>query len=602
MKKTAITLIIIAHTIIVWAVPAKRTIYNYTQPDGTIVLVMNQGDEFFHFTSTEDGIILFPDNNGFLRYAILNNSEELAPGKYIAKNLSQRSNEEKEYIASLNPTGINNAIKQKRRNSPLKVNRQKALSKASSVQNPEIVKGKIKGLIILVNFSDVQFSNTREEVDKLMNEEGYVNNNATGSARDYFIAQSSGAYTPEFNVVGPVTMEMPMKYYGQNKGYGGYDLNPEEMVFTAVEKAYNEGLIQNLDDYDKDGDGVLDMVYIIYAGYGEADKPSMPNTIWPHMSNLRYYGSKYLYKKVGDKYVDLYACSSERRGDGTFSGIGTFCHEYGHCLGLPDMYDVDYSGGYGMSGYSIMGSGSYLNNGNTPPNYNSYERYSLGWLEFEVLDSPQRVSSLIEIGSSNKAYKLTTNNSNEYFTLENRQIKGWDKYLYGNGMMILHIDFDQTVWDNNGVNDDPNHQRVRLMAADNSWGTQYIDLMKDLYPGLRNNTSFTDNSKPNSLTWDKQPLNKPITNIQMQGEVISFDFMENFTGISNEADKIKIAIDHNKVIIISTFANEEISIYKIDGQLVEKRESVEGENEFILSSKQVYIIRTGSEVRKVITY
>ena len=242
-------------------------------------------------------------------------------------------------------------------------------------------------------------------------------------------------------------------------------------------------------------------------------------------------------QRIQDKRLGLYACSAEYRTDRfadegkSFSGIGTFCHEFGHCLGLPDIYDVSYSGGYGMGTYDIMSSGSYLNNGNTPPNYSAFERYSMGWLMYDDITTDRDIT-LSPISESNTAIRLSSPTTpNEYFILENRQQDGWDAYLPACGLMITHIDYDEEVWNNNTVNNDPNHQHVMMMAADNSWATSTQS--GDLYPGLLDNTSFTDTSIPNSLLWDGTPLNKPVTDIKMTESEVSFHVGVNATGISS---------------------------------------------------------------------
>ena len=233
---------------------------------------------------------------------------------------------------------------------------------------------------------------------------------------------------------------------------------------------------------------------------------------------------------MGGKRIGLYACSAEYRGDKSFSGIGTFCHEYGHCLGLPDIYDVDYSGGYGMGCYDIMSSGSYLNNGNTPPNYSGFERYSVGWMMYDDVTVAGDIT-LSSIEESNRAIRLSSpTNPDEYFVLENRQKEGWDAYLPARGLMITHIDYDEQIWDDNKVNDIPDHQHVMMMAADNVWNQSTMS--GDLYPGLLNNTEFTDASIPNSNLWDGKKLGKSVTAINMEGNNVSFRINIDVSGIA----------------------------------------------------------------------
>lgn len=469
------------------AVPANSRPFTYTQPDGVKVVLSLVGDEHYHVYLDQEGRAVEISEDGYVR-VINENGQRLLTIKRM------------ETVDKYDKTVLHTVCK-------------------------EAATGDVHGLIVLVNFSDKKFTNTQENIADQMNVANYSLNGATGSARDYFIAQSMGQFKPTFDVVGPVELELPYRYYGGNLSNGS-DRHPDVMIFSAVQKAVEQGLV-DLNDYDRDGDGIVDMVYIIYAGLGEADGGDA-NTIWPHMSNLQG-SAQFAYQQIEGKKLGLYACSAEYRGDMTFSGIGTFCHEYGHCLGLPDIYDVTYSGGYGMGSYDIMSSGSYLNNGNTPPNYSGFERYSVGWLTYEDVTKSSDFS-LSSIDESNRAIRLSSpTNPNEYFVLENRQKTGWDAYLPARGLMISHIDYDEDIWNKNAVNIDKNHQRVMMMAADNTWNTSTQS--GDLYPGLLNNTEFTDTSIPNATLWDGTSMGKSVTDISLDGNNVSFHVEIDASGI-----------------------------------------------------------------------
>ena len=471
------------------AVPANPKPFVHIQPDGTPVVLTLAGDEHAHLYLDASGRAVEIAADGYARVVARDGRALLASRR--ASALKARTAETRRVPMRLSPSAT---------------------------------QGEVHGLIILVNFSDQKFQNTQSYIRDQMNVENYRNNGATGSARDYFVAQSSGAFRPVFDVVGPVDLDMPYRYYGGNDA-SGHDRHPDVMIFSAVQQAVEAGL--DLNQYDRDGDGIVDMVYVIYAGLGEADRGD-PNTIWPHMSNLQG-SAQFAYQQIDGKRVGLYACSAELRGDNTFSGIGTFCHEYGHCLGLPDIYDVDYSGGYGMGNYDIMSHGSYLNNGNTPPNYSAFERYSVGWLTYDDVTTSCDVS-LRPLAEANRAVRLSSlTNPNEYFVLENRQLVGWDAYLPARGLMITHIDYDEEVWNRNRVNDDPDHQRVMMMAADNVWNSSTQS--GDLYPGLLGNTVFSDNSVPSSNLWDGSPLGKNVSEIAMTGDEVSFHVEVDLTGV-----------------------------------------------------------------------
>ncbi len=548
------------------AVTANPNPFDYKQPDGTTVKLIAVGDEFAHLYMTTDSIVVDFDNDGYVQWG----------------NKVDRAH-------------LNTQLMQMRKKSHRLVQRNKSLSEIrSSEQIPDNIEGKIRGLIVMVNFKNLTFKDTQQRISQLMNAEGYSENGATGSAHDYFIAQSSGKFTPTFDVVGPVTLDQNSSYYAR------YDMaNVDEMIFNSVDLAVEQGLLENLDAYDRDNDGTVDMVYILYAGLGAADGGNSQINVWPHMSNLKY-SYAFRDRTIAGKKLGLYACSAEYNGRYEFSGIGTFCHEYGHCLGLPDMYDVDYSGGYGMASFSIMGSGSYNNDGKTPPNYNGFERYSLGWMQYTNLSSPQDVA-LEEIGSSNTAYRIPSENPNEYFTLENRQYVGWDYYLASHGLMILHIDYDQQAWEQNSVNDNPYHQHVRLMAADNDWSSR--SLGGDLYPGSLKNTEFTDESRPASTLWDGSQLGKPITDIAQNDGLITFKFMG-----GDDTNQGSVAnVDNGSMTVsciaggihISTKHSEVIRIYNASGMLIESLYVDEGSHTVSLAPG-LYIVTSPTARLKAI--
>lgn len=489
MKQLYLTVAFIWLAMTVKSMPASPSPFVYTQPDGSTCTLLVAGDEHVHLYMTPTRRLVTFDTEGYAHFG----------ERVEASTISHR----------------------------LHAMRRSARQKTRHTIRRAPTTGTAKGLIILVDFSDRPFEDNKERIFREMNEEGYSENGATGSARDYFISQSMGMFTPVFDVVGPVTMEFPYRYYGSNRNdEEAKDNAPKEMIFNATKAAQAQGLI-DIDSYDGDGDGYVDMVYVIYAGKGEADGGG-PNTIWPHMSDIQS-DAQFAFQTIEGKRLSLYACSAEKRGDGTFSGIGTFCHEYGHCLGLPDMYDTDYSGGFGLGDFDIMSGGGYNNKGNTPPAYSAFERYTLGWLELVELDTDQNVT-LQPLTSSNTAYRISTDREEEFFTVENRQYQDWDLYLPSRGLMITHIYYDESVWQENKVNDDPEHPHVRIMAADNVWSRSTQN--GDLYPGTFDNHEFSDTSTPSAVLWDGQLLHKSLSDIQLAGINVTFHFHTEPNGIA----------------------------------------------------------------------
>ena len=188
--------------------------------------------------------------------------------------------------------------------------------------------------------------------------------------------------------------------------------------------------------YDQDSDGEVDNVYIFYAGRDESEYTDETDLIWAHQYFI-VSGEETVsgVTKLDGVTIDRYACSSELAGRKTLTGIGTFCHEYGHTFGLPDFYDTDYDDdGAWAAGLwrstSLMDGGNYNNDSATPPNFNCIERYLLG------LATPKELCNdfsytLEPIHYNNQCYMMKGRTPGEYFLFECRSNEGWDQYIGG---------------------------------------------------------------------------------------------------------------------------------------------------------------------------
>ena len=495
------------------AIPANPKPYIVTQPDGTTINVRLCGDEYYHYYTTEDGSPITLCDDGYYRYTTIDAQNNLvasadAVGKVRASVLPDKK------------------IVMERHNELYKVNKAKRVVNMQNMKSPmrNVVnkeasnKGVVKGIIVLAEFQDQRFTFTQSTINQMMNKEGYTDvYGSIGSARDYFIAQSYGQFQPEFDVVGPVTLSQNMSYYGANEN--GNDIRPHEMVAEACQLASQQGLA-DMSDYDHNGDGYVDIVYVIYAGYPESSGADS-STIWPHAWYV--YSGGGLKVNIDGVILDRYACSAELYGNSGSNpcGIGTFCHEYSHTLGLPDWYDIDYSGAMGMSWWSIMASGSYGINGYVPVGYNAYERELCGWLEFNELTEDSYITMPELNTDKTAAYKITSTNANQYITLETRCKKGWDMSLPSEGMMVIAVDYDYYAWIINGPNDDPERQRFKLIPADNSWSD--YDLYGDLYP-YGGNRILSSTSLPKMQVHNTIINGKSITGITYNNGVTTFDF------------------------------------------------------------------------------
>ena len=403
-----------------------------------------------------------------------------------------------------------------------------------------------KGLLILVNYTDIIFdkNNNHLAFDSLANSDNYTYNGATGSCKAYFKAQSNGQYEPEFDVVGPISLPHNSAYYAANDASGN-DQYVVDFVVDACNAADKLGV--DFSQYDNDNNGIVDFIYIIYAGYAESEG-APATTMWPHNWDLvsaLYYGysnkDEYYANSETDfklpsfdgKLVNAYACSNElRKATNKRAGIGTICHEFSHVLGLPDYYlttnNPTNQQRLTPGAWSLMGYGNYLNDGNTPPNYSVYDKYYLGWLTPTVLATSQ---SLTIPADAETTYMLTRNEkhvdegpyrTDTVYYIENRQLEGWDTYLPGHGMLIWQVIFDEKDWFNNCPNDYvPRYRLISAVTASSPYTTTKPK-PEVPFPGSKNITKyapFTHNG---------------LSNIQETNGIITCDFTSTYIPSSIE--------------------------------------------------------------------
>ena len=370
----------------------------------------------------------------------------------------------------------------------------------------------------------MDFKYTRADFVNLLTQKGYSVNGATGCAKEYFDAQFNGAIEFVFEVTDIVKLDNMRAYYGANDR-GGNDKRPAEMIRDACQKVDKLTDI-NFADYDDNGDGIVDNVFVFYAGGDEAEQGSDENLIWSHAWNLSDAG---INLKLDNVTIDSYACTSElRRSRNRYimCGIGTFCHEFSHTLGLPDLYDTDYddAGGWAAGLWvstALMDGGNENNGGNTPPYYNAIEREFLGLTTPGIIGRNGRYT-LKPIGTSKECYKIETDEEDEYFLIECRKNEGWDKHIGGNGMLVYHIDkSDYDAWNwRNTVNAVASHQCADLLEADarvdyfNS-DDEYYDLTGSIksifYP--YGGDSITQDGRPSLKLWNGKSSGISITHI-----------------------------------------------------------------------------------------
>lgn len=471
-------IILVVTAIDVQAIPSKPGIWKtITLADGTTVTAEMRGDEYVCFWQSADSMCYMLRDEAYCKVS------------YEEISRLARERRAANFIFAQAETSHSHKS-----------------GRAATVTNA--VTGKKKGLVILVEFSDLAFSmdDPLGYFNRFSNERGFYNGKGEGSVSDYFTSQSGGLFELNFDIVGPIKLPHTQKYYGANKD--GSDDYEKLYEFVAGALGQANSLV-NWSDYDWYGDGYVDQVFFIYAGNGAADS-GKEDTIWPHEFSLRGLGQRVAGAgpiKYGDVTIDTYACSCELNGSNVVSGIGTMCHEFSHCLGIPDLYDAEYTGRiYGMGAWDLMHSGSYNNGGYCPPNFTSWEKMRLGWLTPVELKGDMAINGMKSLSDNGNAYIIYNEGHNdEYYLLENRQKKGWDKSLPGQGLLILHIDYDKYYFGStfrgpNTMAGNNDHARVSIFHADNKETDN--DESDDPYP-YGNVNSLADNTIPASKVYNR---------------------------------------------------------------------------------------------------
>lgn len=390
--------------------------------------------------------------------------------------------------------------------------------------------GEIRGVVLLVAFQDVEFCMSDDSIRALLQArydgENYIEHiqhreysevdndtigvRATipGSARDYFRDQSMGQFTPRFDIIGPIVLDNPRSYYGKNTASGN-DKNARAMITEACRKAHERKLV-DFANYDSDDDGVVDFVYVVYAGSDEA-QTGIEDCVWAHASSISL--------PVGYLRVERYACSGELFVDLPHlpAGIGTFVHEFSHILGLPDFYNTK-ADDFTMDVWSVMDYGMYNRGGFVPCAYTAFERYSLGWIPMQTLDAPttmsigttdeERTGYRIFTADLDSMPQITEADTASFYLIETIRKEGWNSYAYAEGLLISEVTYKASAWHNNTVNTSTHHHCI--VPANNRY---HYDTPERALFGTDNH-EFTRTSCPASVTQFGAAMDKPLTDIR----------------------------------------------------------------------------------------
>lgn len=522
-----------------------------TQPDGSVFTAICAGDEFRKTVTTLQGQTIICDTDGWWCYAIYNSDgSKYSSGYHVGEDapaevLIGSGNIPHEVLAERarlrrKPTGLDE-----------EENLMKRVMKSKGVQTRSDGKATKHGIVILAEYSDVKFRHSRQELVDLVTKKGYSSNGATGSAKDYFESQFNGMYEFSFDVSQIVTLSNRRAYYGQNDSYGD-DAHPAEMIAEACKLADKAGIDFSL--YDDDGDTFVDNVFVFFAGEDEADDPTNnEDCIWSHSWYVK--SGAGITINLDGKKIDQYACTSELKrevkGGYSLAGIGTFCHEFSHTLGLPDFYDTDYEdNGWAMglwNSTSVMDGGNSNNGYNTPPFFNVIEREIMGLAEPQTL-THNGTYTLKPIHANGQTYKIPSDSPDEYYLLECRGNKDWDEYIGGYGLLVYHIDkSDKKAWEiSNTVNVDPQQQLADLIEADGRIDATtsmngYVGMLSNIsgiffpYAGT---TVFTPDSTPGIRFRNGSKATISITGIRRDGENVTFTV----TGLKGEEPPIPVNV------------------------------------------------------------
>lgn len=585
---------------IIYSRPAHRGTRQMVQPDGTTVTIRLVGDEYLHYTVTSDGYSLVRRDDGAYVYAQMDADGQLAPTALLAHDAGERTAEERSYVESvgrLKPQPTHAAEQMQSQNH---AQRARALSPNRANRYDY---SKFRGLVILAEYNDCSFryDDYRDIMEDMINADNYTGDSrtnfshngttyrCTGSMRDYYRDNSNGIFVPTFDVVGPVKVNRSQYYAKGTK-------NGEQLIIDACTAADSQ---VNFKDYDVDGDGVVDMMYLIFAGLPSYIAGNDSRLLWPHQYDIRYSGRSV--RKDG-VYLGSYACSTELFGVSEWNvleGIGTMCHEFSHVLGLPDFYDTNnvYEGKcVNPDTWSVMANGADFNYGRTPCCFSLFERYALGFATPEVISTPG-FYSLEVLQTSNAGYRIYTPEKKESFFLENRQKSKWDKELPGHGMLIFRVDSTNTMaWENqNYVNDNPNHPYYELIRAGgvkSDANNVSIGAASDPFPGTRRVTTINNETTPNLKTWSGKNSFLGLRGIKESGGIISFEAynVNILTSVSFSSESYKLSI--GSTLQLTPICEPETALYTL---------SFQSDNELVATIDQNGLVTALSEGETHIT-
>lgn len=482
------------------------------QPDGSSFMAYLFTLGPAAYLETLDGYTILQDNSdGYYRYATRGSKGDLFLTGVPVSDTENRTSSENTLLQVIRPHLRYEGIRLTELEESYRLKNNDDDPGVSAVFPPAGVQ---KALLLLIDFPDQLFTYPQGDFDNMANQVGYNVNGSSGSFRDYYLDISYGILTVNTDVEGWYTAANNRATYGIESTANRNFNNAVPLIREAVDAAEAAGV--DFSQYDGDGDGRVDVVEVIHSGRGAEESGNVAD-IWSHRWVLAANGLSVTYD---GKLINDYIIQPEKYGPTNIANIGVFVHEFGHALGLPDLYDIDGSS-RGLGRWCCMAGGTWNNSGKTPAQFSVWCKEQLGWISPTELSGTGSVSNMDYSDHDDEFYRFNTPNSDEYFLLENRQQTGWDTYISGEGLAIYHID------DTRNSNSDDNQPWVDLEQAD---GDRDLNNNSnsgdsgDLFPGSSNNDSFSCGTNPNSNNYGGGVSNVNIFNITTAGNLINFSY------------------------------------------------------------------------------
>ncbi len=408
--------------------------------------------------------------------------------------------------------------------------------------------------VLLGNFSDKSPTIAAEDFQAML----FIRDQyPTGSLADYYHEVSYGQFELVGDAFGWYATDNPQSYYaGDDNGMSNnFPNNVDGFVYDVARQADAMVDFSRFDNDGPDGefnsgddDGYVDCLYVIYPGIGpENTVNGDPGNLWPCQSTLggNAYETDDPSANGGMVSINAFAVSSELGWDDAdqalqINSIGVFAHEFGHVLGLPDLYDrtdetqdPDRDNSAGIGHWCLMASGSWGGDGEhpeKPSHMSAWCKMRLGWLSPAIIKRDESVS-LPQVEETPKVYQLWEDEYalNRYFLIENRQKVSFDQYLAGDGLVIYHV--DESRWmgmhNSNGPgNDDERHKLVDVEEADGLGNLDADDNRGDdgdPFPGSSGRREFGDLTAPDSRDYAGLSTGAAVSNISDSGPVMTAD-------------------------------------------------------------------------------